>query len=160
MHSLAMTGLTRPVLIAALALALIGPAFGEDRMVLGPRQFETDKSGAGAVLCLWSIYLSIRAQTAACALPRRPVDDAMDQAIGAMDDFILANSSLHPTKAMLEAFKRDAAAATVEGARQGRPQFCKSPDLEKFRSTAPEKVLANVKAALAVPREPVMNPCL
>src|SRR5258708_2715282 len=82
------------------------PGGGQDRLVLGPRQFEEDKSGAGAVLCLWSIYLSVQAQTAACALPRRPVDDAIDQAIVAIDEFVLANSSLHPTRPMLEDFKR------------------------------------------------------
>jgi hypothetical protein len=49
------------IVIAALGLALIVPAVSQDRTVLGPRQFETDKSGAGAVLCVWSIYLSVQA---------------------------------------------------------------------------------------------------
>jgi hypothetical protein len=97
---------TRLTLLVIAAVAMIIPAFGQDRMVLGPRQFEQDKSGAGAVLCSWSIYLSIQNQVAACALPRRPVDDAIDQAIVAIDEFILANSSLHPSKPMLEDFKR------------------------------------------------------
>jgi hypothetical protein len=144
-------------LVVAFAMASIMPAASQDRMVLGPRQFEKDTSGAGAVLCLWSVYLSVQAQTAACALPRRPADDAMDQAINAMDDFIIANSSLHPTKAMLETFKRDVAASE---AKDVGPQFCKRQDLERFRSVNPERILANVKALLAVPREPVMNPCL
>ena len=118
------------ILVAAFGLALIMPAASQDRMVLGPRQFEKDTSGAGAVLCLWSIYLSVQAQTAACALPRRPVDDAIDQAIDSIDDFIIANSSLHPTKAMLEAFKRNAAAADLKSVRQvGRamPFFRRQP---------------------------------
>src|SRR5689334_21061649 len=76
-------------------------AMGEDRMVLGPRQFEVDKTGNGAVLCTWSIYLSIQAETAACGLTRRPSDDAMDEAIVAIDEFILANSSLRPTRVAL-----------------------------------------------------------
>jgi hypothetical protein len=148
------------MVIAAIGLALIAPAVGQDRMVLGPRQFEEDKSGAGAVLCLWSIYLSVQTQTAACALPRRPVDDAIDQAIVAIDEFVLANSSLHPTRPMLEDFKRRAAESELSGARRRGPQFCKNPDLEAFRSPSPEKIQASVKALLAVPREPVMNPCL
>jgi hypothetical protein len=148
------------ILVAAFGLALIMPAVSQDQMVLGSRQFEKDTSGAGAVLCLWSIYLSVQAQTAACALPRRPVDDAIDQAIVAMDDFILANSSLRPTRAMLDAFKRDAAAEELSSLRQDRPQFCTSPDLEGFRKPSPEQIQAAVKALLAVPREPVMNPCL
>src|ERR1700687_4614782 len=148
------------IVIAALGLALIVPAVSQDRMVLGPRQFETDKSGAGAVLCVWSIYLSVQAQTAPCALPRRPVDDAIDQAIVAMDDFILANSSLHPTKAMLEAFKRGAVAPDLSSVRQLGPQICKGSTIEGFRRPSPEQIQATVKGLLAVPREPVMNPCL
>jgi hypothetical protein len=109
------------MVIAAIGLALIAPAVGQDRMVLGPRQFEEDKSGAGAVLWLWSIYLSVQTQTAACALPRRPVDDVIDQAIVAIDEFVLANSSLHPTRPMLEDFKRRAAESELSGARPRGP---------------------------------------
>jgi hypothetical protein len=148
------------LIVAAFGLAQAGPAASEDRMVLGPRQFMEDTSGAGAVLCAWSIYLSVQAQTAACALPRKPTDDAIDQAIVAIDEFILANSSLHPTKAMMDTFKRDVAASEVSGARRFKPDFCTGPDLEYFRSSSPEKIQASVKALLAVPREPVMSPCL
>ncbi len=148
------------MLITILGFTLVVPALSQDKMVLGPRQFETDTSGAGAVLCLWSIYLSVQAETAACALPRRPVDDAIDQAIVAMDDFIIANSSLHPTKAMLEAFKRDATASDIEDVRQAEAKVCKGPNLEGFRRPSAEKIQATVKKLLAIPREPVMNPCL
>jgi hypothetical protein len=149
------------IVLATFGLVLIAPAIGQDRMVLGPNQFKEDTSGAGAVLCVWSIYLSVQAQTAACALPRRPVDDAIDQAIVAIDEFILANSSLHPTRPMLEKFKHDAAEGELSSARRWRgPQFCKNEDLEGFRSPSPEKIQASVKALLAIPREPVMNPCL
>lgn len=147
------------IVIAAL-LWLVVPAVGQDRMVLGPRQFETDKSGAGAVLCVWSIYLSIQAKTATCALPRRPVDDAIDQLIVAIDEFIIANSSLHPTKAMLEEFKQRAAASEARRIQQTGLDACKSGDLERFRSSTPEQIQATAKSLLAVPREPVMNPCL
>lgn len=144
---------------AIAAMSLVTPALGQDQMVLGPRQFEQDKSGAGAVLCAWSIYLSVQAKTAACALLRRAADDAMDQAILAIDDFILANSSLHPSRAALEAFKRDATAPDRDRVTR-EPQSCTSPDLERFRRTTPERIQASVKALLAAPREPVMNPCL
>jgi hypothetical protein len=147
-----------PIVVAGAGLAAMAPAAGQDRMVLGPRQFEQDKSGAGAVLCSWSIYLSIQNQTAACALPRRPADDAIDQAIAAINEFILANSSLHPTRPMLEDFKRGAAESELR--QRGLEKACASPDLEMFRRPSPEKVQASVKALLSVPREPVMNPCL
>ena len=147
--------------LVTAALASIPAAFAQDRMVLGPEQFKEDKSGAGAVLCVWSLYLSIQAETADCALPRRPVDDAIDQAIVAIDEFILANSSLHPTKTALQNFKRDASASAVAAAHRSQgTKFCSNGDLEMFRGLSPEKIQANTKTLLMVPREPVMNPCL
>jgi hypothetical protein len=148
------------IVIATVLLALEVPALGQDRMVLGPRQFERD-TGAGAVLCLWSIYLSVQAETAACGLAREPVDDAIDEAIIAIDEFILANSSLHPTRTMLEDFKRRAVESHLSLARQrGLQKTCESRELKHFRSPSADRVRASVKAILAVPREPVMNPCL
>ena len=153
--------------LKSLVVAIVGlltlsvPVLGQDRMVLGPRQFEVDKTGNGAVLCAWSIYLSIQAETAACGLPRRPVDDSMDEAIVAIDEFILANSSLHPTRQMLEEFKHSAAEADISAARrQGLEKFCSRPDLEHFRSISPDQIRSSVKKLLDLPREPVMNPCL
>mgnify|MGYP000850512246 CR=1 FL=1 len=142
-------------------LALPIPGWAQEKMVLGPRQFAEDKTGNGAVLCVWSVYLSIQAETAACGLKRRPTDDAMDEAIVAIDEFILANSSLRPTRAALEEFKRGAAASDIAFARQqGLQAFCSRPDLERFRSISPEQIRASTKKLLEVPREPVMNPCV
>ena len=136
------------------------PAFGEDRMVLGPRQFERD-TGGGAVLCAWSIYLSVRTQTSACALSRQPADDAIEEAITAIDGFIMANSSLHPTHDMLEDFKRRAEESELRHARQtGMQKYCENELARHLRSGSPDQIRASVKQLLAVPREPVMNPCL
>jgi hypothetical protein len=148
-------------MICVIALVTLGlPGRAQERMVLGPRQFEADKSGNGAVLCVWSVYLSVQAQTAACKLPRRPADDAMDDAVAEIDEFIIANSSLHPTHQMLEEFKRRAAASLMRSAQaQDIQKFCASPDLEHFRSIKPEDVRGSVKKLLETPREPVMNPC-
>ena len=152
----------KAIVVALLgSLALEVPVFGQDKMVLGPRQFETDRTGDGAVLCAWSIYLSIQAETAACGLTRRPTDDAIDEAIVEIDRFILANSSLHPTRAMLDEFKqRAAASALAVGQRLGLQKFCTRPDLEHFRSISADQVRASVKKLIERPREPVMNPCL
>lgn len=162
MPAFAISAPGRGTLIAAASfgLALTMPALSQDRMVLGPQQFKADTTGAGAVLCAWSIYLSVQTQVAACAMPRRPADDAIDQAIVAMDEFIIANSSLHPTRAALDAFKRNAAASELSFLRRSQPEFCQSRDTEHFRSSSPEQIEASVKELLAVPREPVMNPCL
>jgi hypothetical protein len=148
------------VLVAAMVLALSAPAFGQERMILGPRQFEAD-TGAGPVLCIWALYLTVQAETAACAIARLPVDDAIDEAIVAIDEFILANSSLRPTRAMLDDFKRRAAESHLNFARRhGMARSCGGRDIERFRKASPDQVQASTKALLAVPREPVMNPCL
>jgi hypothetical protein len=133
----------------------------EERMVLGQDQYKFDNTKSGAVLCVWAIYLETQAATKACGSRRRPVDDAIDRAILDIDDFIIANSSLHPTRAALNDFKRRAAEASASELR-GRDlqKFCDGPDLEGFRSSSPEQVAASVRSLLSVPREPVMNPCL
>lgn len=147
--------------VVAGLLILNTPVLGQDRMVLGARQFETDKTGNGAVLCAWSVYLSIQAETAACNLPRRPTDDAIDEAIAAIDEFILANSSLHPTRQMLEEFKHSAAESSLASARRvGLQKICNGSDLERFRRISPDQLRSSVKKLLELPREPVMNPCL
>src|SRR4051812_43080423 len=136
-------------------------SFGQERMVLGPRQFERDTTGKGAVLCTWGFYIGMQAHSAACGLSRTPTDDAIDEAIGAMDDFIIANSSLKPTRGALEQFKRAAAESELADLRkQGMRKFCTDEDLNHFRSASPEAIRASIKRLLEIPREPVMNPCL
>ncbi len=148
------------IIVVVLTPSIVGS--GEDRIVLGPRQFEYDKSGQGAVLCVWTIYLSVKSHTAACGLARRPVDDAIDNAIAKIDEFIITNSSLRPSRAALEDFKRRAAEQELK-ALGGQKTYCEGPgarDIEGFRSTSADEVQKSVTALLAVPREPVMNPCL
>jgi hypothetical protein len=78
-----------------------------------------------------------------------------------MDDFIIANSSLKPTRGALEQFKRAAAESDLAVLRrQGMKRFCTDEDLMHFRSASPEEIRASVKRLLEIPREPVMNPCL
>ena len=146
----------------SLVAALAAPAFGQDRMDLGPRQFQWEPpTGAGAVLCIWLIHVTVQAWTAECGLPRSAADSALDESIAAMDEFIIANSSLHPTRAALADFKRRAAESELSGMRrEGSPKMCVNRDIEGFRQRSPDQISASTKELLAVPREPVMNPCL
>jgi hypothetical protein len=152
----------RFTLMIVAMVALAAPAIGQDQMILGPRQFERDNSGRGAVLCNWAIFLSIQAQTSHCGLARRPVDDAIDQAIASIDEFILRNSSLRPTRQMLEDFKRRAAESERNHFRQrgSLKEYCENPDTERFRSIDADQLRAGVQQLLGIEREPVMNPCL
>jgi hypothetical protein len=147
------------LLTAVIIVASATPVLAEDPMVLGPRQFEGDRSGA--VLCVWLIYATIQAATAACGLPRQPSDDAIDKAVTDMDEFIVANSSLRPTRAMLDDFKHRRTEMEMSVLRRkGLQKFCDGPDIKHFRNLSPDYIDAEIKKLLAVPREPVMNPCL
>jgi hypothetical protein len=156
----------KPLASMAIAAALLGgaPAFPQprdDNFALGRAQFAYDDTGSGAVLCAWSIYLETQAATAACGLPRTPTDDAIDKAVLDIDDFIMANSSLHPTRSALEKFKRGTSEAFIHQL-HGRDfeNYCRGRDLATFRSGSPVSMASSVRALLAKPREPVMNPCL
>jgi hypothetical protein len=163
----------RRIAVAALAIvaavASAGPASAQQdqqdkqqvkKMVFGSRQFDKDEGG-GAVLCTWTVYLTVQAQTAACKLARKPADDAIDAAITAIDDFILENSSLRPTRATLDDFKRRTAASLERAAKEGGLQkICSGRDLDKLRSSSPDQIKASTEALLATPREPVMSPCI
>src|ERR1700754_27553 len=142
------------IIISSVGLAFVVPAVSQDQMILGPRQLEKDTSGAGAVLCSWSFYVYSQGLSEACGLPRRPVDDAVDQAIVAIDEFILANSSLHPTRLMLENFKRD-----LRGQVQRAPRRMLNCEDPFFSHSDEEQIQAHVKKLLAIPREPVTEPC-
>ncbi|MDR2875953.1 MAG: hypothetical protein LBV44_08525 [Methylobacillus sp.] len=141
------------------------PEADENRPLIETRTDESgntvkiDRSGHSAVLCSWALYMSAQIATTVCKKPRTPTDDAIDQAIVDIDQFIIANSSEHPTQADLDKLKSrmmgDTSPEQIE-------KYCSQPDLtiDTIRSTSPDKVRANVKHLLAIPREPVMNPCL
>jgi hypothetical protein len=135
------------------------PAFGQDSPASRPL-FEGDTSGRGAVLCVWSIYLIVRARAAACGLAREPIDDAIDEGIDAMEVFIMANSSQHPTREMLEAFKRRATESDLAVARRDPKTMCQHSLVVDLRKTNPDQFRERTKWMLAIPRQPLMNPCL
>jgi len=150
----------------ALIVAVIGgslapgmPALGQDPPASRPL-FEGDTSGRGAVLCVWSIYLIVRARAAACGLAREPIDDAFDEGIDAIEAFIMANSSEHPTREMLEAFKRRATESDLVIARRDPKTMCQHSLVVDLRKTDPDQFRERTKWMLAIPRQPLMNPCL
>ena len=152
-----------PLAVAALLLGGFParPQPQADHFALGPDQFAFDKSGSGAVLCAWSIYLETQAATKACGLLRTSADDSIDRAVSDIDGFIIANSSLRPTRAALEEFKRRTSEAFINDLRRrDLEKFCRGPDLKVFRGGPPTSIASSVRALLAKPREPVMNPCL
>jgi hypothetical protein len=154
--------LRKPIFIAAAIVVMLqAPVFGQEK-IQPERRPESDTSGAGAVLCTWSIYLAVQGRVRECGLQRTPTDDAIDQAIAEIDEFILANASTRPTRADLENHKRS---GTEVALRFSKEKFCRGDrDTEMMvrmlRERSPDKIREDTKALLAIPREPVMNPCL
>ena len=139
---------------ATLALAI--PAAGQDRTNPGP---EVDHSGR--VVCPWAILLAVQVATADCGWARQPADDAIDEAIAAFEDFILANTSSHLTRPMLEDLKRGAA-ASLRGRSTGQ-QYCEDRNFEflrQARSASPDQIREGMKALLSRPAKPGRYGCL
>jgi hypothetical protein len=115
----------------------------------------------GALGCTYAIYLEVQAATALCGWARGPTDDAIDEAIAAFDDFILANSSDHLSRFMLEGVKRGAASA-LRGRSTGQPH-CESANydiLRQVRSANPDKIREWTKKLLSIPAKPGPYGCL
>jgi hypothetical protein len=146
-------------LVVVFALAQTIPALGQDTSPDFPR-LEADTSGHGAVLCSWWFYLIVRARSAECGFARQPIDDALDEGIDAIDAFIVANSPDHVTRSILEEAKRRVTESDLAGARRDRNAMCQHSLVVQLRKTDPDKLRADVKWLLAVPRKPVPNPCL
>src|SRR5262245_31979143 len=93
----------------------------------------------------WVMFLAVQARTEDCGWARQPADDAIDEAIAAIEDFIFANTPI--TRPMLEDVKRSAAA----GRGSSSQQYCEDRNnaLQQIRSLGPDRIREEVKEALA-----------
>ena len=82
-------------LMAFTTLGLAVPAAGQDRT--NPAPMTEGDQNVGALGCTYAIFVLVQAVTEACGWARQPADDAIDEAIAAFDDFILANTSSYLT---------------------------------------------------------------
>jgi hypothetical protein len=158
-------------LVISVVLLLLVPtaAFCEESFDLGPRQYEKDTVGM-PVLCIWRYFYRVDANIKLCDASRTPSDNAIHEAVVAMEDFIIANSSLKPTRDALEAFKRkeieqmrgsDLGFHDANYAREYyKEKACKNDFTNRFRTQPPEKIKEHMRKLLAQPREPVMGECL
>jgi hypothetical protein len=89
----------RLTLIMFAAAGLTAPGLCDDQK---PDKMVT----RGEVFCAWSIYFPVQVRTAKCGLPRQPMDDAIDEAVKELEEFILANFSNEISRTRLEGIKR------------------------------------------------------
>jgi hypothetical protein len=137
-------------LMAFTILGLAVPAAGQDRT--NPAPVTEGDQKVGALGCTYAMWVLVQAVTAACGWARQPADDAIDEAIAAFDDFILANTSSHLTRPMLEDAKRHVAT-----------DHCESPNYEilrQIRSASPNQIREQVKVLLSMPAKPGPYGCL
>jgi hypothetical protein len=128
-----------------------------------------DHSGHGAVLCIWQIYIALRAELDTCFAGKYPeLRDDLGTSINAMNKFIAQNSLLPTSEkevessALAQDIKLRSPAANMSPKRLA--EVCQSGDLarmvlEEAKTTHAQR-LKQLDDLLSVPRPPVMNPCL
>jgi hypothetical protein len=111
----------------------------------------------GAVLCAWQIYAVIREFGTTC----HPSEDAdvmaeIARSVDRIEQFIIING--HPDANYISTWEQR---FHDNGKNKG---FCKSKDAEQmyqaFAKSTPAEIKDKTDFLLAVPRMPVMNPCL
>jgi hypothetical protein len=122
-----------------------------------------DRSGHGAVLCAWRVYVDTLAAIDVCQ-PGEHAELRADiaQAVDAIADFIVANNLTPVTKSDLEAYIAQRHAET-EAQRGAAGKVCSAEFIEqslpKMEAIPHEQRLAQTIDLLSVPRPPVLDPC-
>jgi hypothetical protein len=128
-----------------------------------------DNSGKGAVLCVWNIYVGLKAYLDTCVSDRDKEFRAdLGKGIDRIEQFIVENSLTTVSKSDLEARKRsELAGLSAMSPSQIEAMCSATPDdttygvYASFRSAlTSEKLKAAIANLLSIPRLPVMNPCL
>lgn len=129
-----------------------------------------DRSGRGAVLCLAQIYLAVQAESELCQGQGEDWTGEIGAALDRIYSFIEANSLTPITKDELVANSDKQIVKFREQVRKRYERFgdeasvCRAVSQGGLGAGMKKKGLdafrADIDKALAVPRPPVMNPCL
>lgn len=117
-----------------------------------------DNSKGGAVMCAWEIYATMKNTMDKCHPEETELRQNFDLAIEKLEKFIVANNQTPITKTEIETDrqkKRDMLPDQCKGETDEMTKYFlanKSEFLEKFQES--------IDASLAIPRPPVLNPCL
>jgi hypothetical protein len=131
---------------------------------------KNDVSGKGAVLCAWMIYVGVQYTTRKCGWAHLPTDDAINQAVDDIDQFIIDNMPSPMTQAQLDELKSKDNDWLWDGSAESIAKMCSVEDDNAGGPAAfawslrsrinAESLRSSVVQLMSVPREPVMNPCL
>lgn len=129
--------------------------------------YADDESGKGAVVCSWMVDVELRAQLRTCPSNlNQDLRDDLDEAINAIDGFIVANS-LEPTTLDALHVREAAADAKARGPGPASPgpssKTCSSGEtgamIAAMAGLSRTERMKQVSDLLSVPRWPVSNPC-
>jgi hypothetical protein len=131
---------------------------GVETMVSGRNIIKIDRTGKGAVLCVWEIFEFVRAVAREC---RQGQDDALhaelDSSLARIDQFILANSLDAVSVAGLDVMRSQARRQL-----QDAGPICAgfgAQLYDTYRARGAATLRDYVTDLISIPREPVMNPC-
>jgi hypothetical protein len=114
----------------------------------------------GAVLCVWGLYQLIQIVGEKCFPDEKSeFKNVIDEAIDKIDVFIMKNAPA--TREEIE--KRKAHDREAVGSDSKLCDLERDSPMELYqgaRRATPEEIRASVEKLLAIPRKPVMHPCL
>ncbi len=125
-----------------------------------------DRSGHGAVLCSWQIFIAMRQALDACATGgHAAIRSELDRSIAATNVFIVKNTPKPTTLAQVEAAVRSLNAQADAGyaklSPEQRTRACATSwAMQSAARLSPQELRQQTAELLSVPRLPVMNPCL
>ena len=160
------SGIARNRLIAFVILTtaslLPQTAISEGKKTVDFEQLRPDSRVSAQMLCALIVGITVQVIVADCNLPRKPVDAAIDRSIVAVEAFIIANSSQHPTQDTMTGLKQHMSDWYLESAKKLTPEMtCGGKGFDKwFRSATPEEIDAGTKTLLETPPKPGNVPCL
>jgi len=125
----------------------------------GENIIQTDRTGKGAVLCMWGILEAVRATGRECFEGQDQEFQAeLDSSLARIDQFIIRNSSRPVTQAGLE-LRRSQAVQQLRSS----GNVCAGDTAKMYqalRTGGADRLRGYVTDMLSIPREPVINPCL
>jgi hypothetical protein len=146
-----------------------GVAFTRRQLGDKVSNFDEDRSGHGAVLCVWSLYIALSVTLEACG---KRQDDELRQhlaaAIDKINDFIVVNSLTVVTKDDVErrvqqsraAHWKQVAAVSAEEVKGSCVYGDAARMIAAFSAQKVEGRREALEKLLSVPRPPLLNPCL
>ena len=118
-----------------------------------------DRSGKGAVMCMWGLDVSLLAIGTKCTFEEDGAfNDELRTSIKSINRFIVQNRHRQPITSEKIGSDTEAELARYEQT----PGLCSSDFVKMYgylRSQGPAALRASTKELLSVPREPVVNPC-